>query len=382
MTTRPKHIFLVAGEASGDLHAAHLVAEIRRLAPDTRFSGVGGTKMCENGVELYEDLTRLAVIGFTEVIKHYADIKRIFQLIIAKVKETRPDAVVLVDYPGFNLRLAPELKKLGVKVIYYISPQVWAWKENRVEKIRAFTDRMLVLFEFEQKLYRRHGIEVDFVGHPLLDTVQTTATAAETRKALRIDPNNLTFGLLPGSRRKEIDSLLPTMLEAAALLAKKFPAAQFLLVKAPTITSEILQPHLSRASVPVRITATNTYDAIAACDLCMVASGTATLETAILGKPMVVVYKTSLITWLLARLLVKIPYIGLVNVVAEKKIVPECVQFDATAEKISGELIKIADDKTLWQDIQQELQKVKSALGHPGASRRAAEIILKRGHTT
>lgn len=379
MKNTSPHFIIVAGEASGDMQATHLVSEIRRLAPHARFSGLGGLKMRENGVEIYADLTRLALIGFLEVAKHYVEIKEIFHLILAKIKETRPDAVILVDYPGFNLRLAKEIKKLNIKVIYYISPQVWAWKANRVKTIKNYTDRLLVFFAFEKRFYAERGITVDFIGHPLLDMVTISDAPATVRRQLGLAEGNITFGILPGSRQKEISSLLPVMLKAARLLHQRFPSSQFVLVKAPTINTSVLIPYLDKLPFPLVVANEKPYDAINSCDFCLVASGTATLETAILNKPLVVIYKTSLVTWFLAKLLIKIPYIGLVNVVAGEKIVPECVQFDATPEKIAQVASDIMADPNQQKIMKQKLAAVKNALGEPGAARRAAEVILNRG---
>ena len=364
---------IVAGEASGDMHAAHLVKEIQKLNPNITFSGLGGQAMKSQGVVLYEDLTRIAVIGFVEVLKHYAEFKRIFNLFLQKAKEVRPAAVILVDYPGFNLRLARELKNLNIKIIYYISPQVWAWKENRVEDIRKFTDKMLVLFQFEEKFYAKRNLKVAFVGHPLIDLVES-----QTANQPHSDPRKpLTIGILPGSRDKEINSLLPVMLEAASLLREQLPPVEFLLLKAPTISESLLQKFTRAWSMPVTIVKKNIYQGIAQCDLCMVASGTATLEVALLNKPMVIVYKTSFLTWLLAKFLIKIPYIGLVNVVAQKKIVPECIQFDATGAKIARELLAIYQSPSKVSQIKAELAKVRSSLGQAGAGKRAAQEVLK-----
>ncbi|MFA5260149.1 MAG: lipid-A-disaccharide synthase, partial [Candidatus Omnitrophota bacterium] len=205
---------IVAGEASGDMHAAHLVRAIKERCPQASFSGLGGPKMADEGVTLLTDLTRLAVIGFVEVLKHYLEFKKIFRALLTHIQDTQPDAVILVDYPGFNLRLAPEIKKLGIRVIYYISPQVWAWKEKRVQTIRDYTDRLLVLFPFEKGFYARHHIDVTLVGHPLVDIVKTQEEPRDYLRNHGIPEGNIVIGLLPGSRQNEIDNLLPVMLEA------------------------------------------------------------------------------------------------------------------------------------------------------------------------
>lgn len=376
-TSSQKHFVIIAGEASGDMHAAYLVYEIKKINPNITFSGLGGPQMKKSGVLLYEDLTKLAVVGFLEVIKHIKEIKRLFRLILKKVKESKVDAVILVDYPGFNLRLARELKKMGIKVIYYISPQVWAWKENRVKLIKKCTDKMLVLFQFEKKFYARHEIDVTFVGHPLIDTVNMTNSKETFLSSIGLLQDKTTIGILPGSRQKEIEHLLPIMLDAAQFIYKKNQNMQFLILKAPTLSNDTLNKYFKGINIPIKLVETERYDALNACDVCMVASGTATLETAILQKPMVVIYKTSFLTWILAKLFVKIPYIGLVNVVAGKKIVPECLQFDATPKKIAQEIRDIIDNPTRFELIKSELSKVKSSLGESGASQRTAQAVLK-----
>lgn len=379
--TGKQHIMIVAGEASGDMQAAHLIEEIRKLDSNIEFSGLGGPAMKAQGVVIYEDLTRIAVVGFIEVVKHYREFKKVFNLFLQKAKEIRPAAVILVDYPGFNLRLAKKLKESGIKVIYYISPQVWAWKESRVAAVKKFTDKMLVLFQFESHFYARHNLKVHFVGHPLIDLISSqVGNNREKQQSFSFAPSAakpLTIGVLPGSRENEIHTLLPVMLDAAFLLSKDLPAVQFLLLKAPTISQALLEKFVKNSPVPVTIVQKNIYQKIAQCDLCLVASGTATLEVAILNKPMVIVYKTSFLTWLLAKLLIKIPFIGLVNVVAGKKIVPECIQFEATGGHIAKELRMMCQNPAKLAEIKAELEKVRLSLGEPGAGERAAREILK-----
>jgi len=377
MASPPKHIVIVAGEASGDMHAAHLVKAIKQRDPSITFSGLGGQRMKASGVALYHDLTKMAVVGFWEVIKHYGDIKNVFQLILSKIESINVDSVILVDYPGFNLRLARELKKRNMKVIYYISPQVWAWKAKRVHFIKNYTDAMLVLFQFEKNFYARYGIEVQFVGHPLIDTLNVIMPKESFLQAHNLSPEKLTIGILPGSRQKEIEILLPIMIEAANILGQEFPNIQFIIIKAPTIAKTLLEHYLKNTNLAYQIVEENIYDGINASDICMVASGTATLETALLEKPMIVVYKTSFLTWVLAKLFVKIADIGLVNVVAGKRIVPECIQFQATGQRIAQELKGIFTDELKISTIKSDLKNIKTSLGSSGASQRAADEVLK-----
>jgi len=377
MSERKKHVIIVAGEASGDMHAARLVDELKKIDPSISFSGLGGQSMKASGVELYADLTRLAVIGFVEVVRHYDEIRQLFELVLDKVRETKADAVILVDYPGFNLRLAKALKKHNIKVFYYISPQVWAWKASRIKAINRYTDKMFVLFDFEKEFYARHNTAVEFVGHPLVDMIQTSRPREQVLQAAGLKDDRLTIGILPGSREKEIERILPVMLDAAGILASRHREIQFLLLKAPTIDLTVLGRYLAGRDLPLKIIQNDIINGIHACDVCMVTSGTATLETAILQKPMVVVYKTSLLTWLLAKLLIRIPCIGLVNIVARQPIVPECIQFTATGQHIADELENIFTDEVKLAEIKSSLGKVKNSLGQPGASRRTAQEILK-----
>ncbi len=373
---------IVAGEASGDAHASHLVKELQYLNSDFTFSGLGGPKMKEAGVEIDEDLTRFAVVGFVEVLKHYGEFQRCLNLFIKKVRDRKPIAIILVDYPGFNLHLAAKLRTTFFspyqgKIIYYISPQVWAWKENRVEAIKKNVNRMLVLFEFEKQFYWDRGMKVDFVGHPLVDAVQVSAPKEEIFNKIGLEDKKVTVGLLPGSREKEVTTLFPIMVEAAKILYRKNHDLQFLVLKTPDLPLTLFEDILGRHDLPIKILEGHYYNGINACDMCMVASGTATLETALLNKPMVVVYKTSFATWALAKFLIKIPYIGLVNIVAGEKIVPECIQFDATGSKIAEELNNIWLNPSKMHEMINNLERIRSALGSTGASRRAAEIIMK-----
>jgi len=377
MEEKENHIILVAGEASGDLHSAHLVEALKIKDPSLTFSGLGGPKMKAAGVELYEDMTKLAVIGFIEVLKHFWDIRKVFNLIRKKIRETKPKAVILVDYPGFNLHLAKKLKKQNVKVIYYISPQVWAWKKNRVTLIKKYIDKMLVIFKFEKDFYAQFGVDVEFVGHPLIDIIKVTTPKDKFLQSINLREYKTTVGILPGSREKEIQEMLPVMLDAAQILHEKYPMLQFLVSKAPTIDIALINKILDKMPFKIRIVEEDTYNAVNACDLCLVTSGTATLETAILQKPMVVIYKTSFITWVLAKMFIKIPNIGLVNVVARKKIVPECIQHQATGKIIAYELEKIFTDEIVIADIKNELSAVKEALDSGGASEKAANEVIK-----
>lgn len=368
------HIMLIAGEASGDMRAAGLSRALKELAPSVRLSGIGGEYMRQAGVECFEDITELAVIGIAEVVKNLGRIKKVFDQTLKQIDKTHPDCVILVDYPGFNLRLAREIKKRGIKVIYYVSPQVWAWREKRVLKIKKLVDRMIVLFPFERSIYSKYGMEVDYVGHPLVDEIIIRQDQKEVLKSIGLSVGKTTIGLMPGSRAKEVDRHLSLMLEAAQKLFKQNKELQFILLKSSSVPLKLINDELSPYKhLPLKIYDGPTYDGINAMDAAIVASGTATLECALLKKPMVIIYKTSWLTYAFARAVIKIPYIGLVNIVAGKKIAEELIQNNATAANIADALEAALRDG----QIVDELAKVKTSLGAPGASLRAAQIVLE-----
>ncbi|MBF0570262.1 MAG: lipid-A-disaccharide synthase [Candidatus Omnitrophica bacterium] len=387
MGTPTKLIMIVAGEASGDMRAAGLARALKNLDPALRLSGIGGEHMRQAGVECFTDITELAVIGITEVIKNFSRIKKVFDQTLKQIDSSHPDCVILVDYPGFNLRLAREIKKRGLKIIYYISPQVWAWREKRILKIKKLVDRMIVLFPFEKDIYSKYGMKVDYVGHPLVDEIIVGCSRADVLKTIGLLSNKTTIGIMPGSRAKEVERHLPCMLEAAQKLFKQNHERQFILLRAPTIPMKIIEPILNEnlypkchsrecgnlKHIPIKIYDGPAYDGINAMDAVIVASGTATLETALLEKPMVIIYKTSWLTYAIAKAVIKIPYIGLVNIVAGKKIAEELIQNEATAANIAN-----AVERALKRpQIVDELSAVKTSLGKPGASLRAARVVLE-----
>jgi len=365
---------IVAGEASGDMRAAGLARALKEFDPTLRLSGIGGEYMRQAGVECFTDITELAVIGIAEVVKHFSRIKKVFDQTLKQIDENIPDAVVLVDYPGFNLRLAREIKKRGIKIIYYISPQVWAWREKRVLKIKKLVDRMIVLFPFEQNIYSKYGMKVDYVGHPLVDEIIVNKDQTEVLKSIGLSASKTTIGLMPGSRAKEVERHLPCMLEAAQKLFKLNRERQFILLKASSIPLKLIEDQLfSYKHLPLKIYDGPTYDGINAMDAAMVASGTATLETALLKKPMVIIYKTSWLTYAIAKSVIKIPYIGLVNIVAGKKVAEELIQNDANAVNITNAVETALHN----HQIIDELAAIKAILGSSGASQRAAQVVLE-----
>ena len=369
---------IIAGEASGDMRAAGLARALKEIEPGLRLTGIGGEHMREAGVACFTDITELAVIGITEVLRNFSRIKKVFDQTLNQIDALHPDGVILVDYPGFNLRLAREIKKRGIKVIYYISPQVWAWREKRVLAIKKLVDRMIVLFPFEKDIYSKYGMKVDYVGHPLVDEIIIGKNQTEVLKSLGLAHSKTTIGLMPGSRAKEIERHLPCMLEAAQILYNQNKERQFILLKASSVPLNLIYSVIARSvttkqSLPIKIYDGPTYDGINAMDAVIVASGTATLECALLNKPMVIIYKTSWVTYAIAKALIKIPYIGLVNIVAGKKIAEELIQNEANATKIANALEAALHNP----HIIDELTAVKTTLGEPGASLRAARLVLE-----
>ncbi|MFH1046390.1 MAG: lipid-A-disaccharide synthase [Candidatus Omnitrophota bacterium] len=373
----PKKLLIVAGEASGDFHGASLVRALKRLDPEISCCGIGGQRMALAGCKIFIDIAELAFLGFIDVLINYSKIKKIFTRLLAYIEETQPDAVILIDYPGFNLKLAQELKKRKFRVIYYISPQIWAWWPGRIETIRRSVEKMLVIFKFEEELYAQHGINAAFVGHPLLDIARPEHTKEEYLHILRLSEQNLTVGLMPGSRAMEVKRILPLLLQSARIIKEKLWRVQFVILKTPELPKELYTAILEKSSLEARISENRTYDFLNICDFALVASGTATLETAIMTKPMIIVYKVSFLNWLIARSLIKLPYIGLVNVVAGKKIIPEFVQFQAQPQRIATAALEMLQDQPYLTKVKQELEKVRAELGEPGASARAAEIITR-----
>ena len=319
-TGRSKTIMIVAGEDSGDIHGASLVRAIHRLNPRTRFFGMGGHRMREAGVDMIVDASQTAVVGVTDVLVNLRVILRIMKRLRSAIGELKPDLLILIDYPGFNLRLAKSAKKMGTVILYYISPKVWAWGKRRIATIRRCIDKMAVIFPFEEPMYKNAGVDVSFVGHPLLDIIRTKYQHGEALQRLGLRKNMTTVALLPGSRRAEVNRLLPEMLKAAVLIKDERPETQFVLPLADSISPESIASMMDAKQVTVHIVQNDTYDALAVSDIAIVASGTATLETALLDVPMVIVYRVSAITYYLAKLAVRIDHLGLINILAGRTV--------------------------------------------------------------
>lgn len=372
-------VLVVAGEASGDLHAARLLTELGALVPGVRPFGLGGGELAAAGLDRLADSSEISVVGLTEVFRVLPRAREIFAALLAEVDRRRPAVALLVDFPDFNLRLAKELASRGVRVVYYISPQVWAWRRGRVRAIAEHVDEMLVLFPFEVDFYARHGVEVTHVGHPLVDEVPTGLAQAWERTVLAggaPEEGPFQVALLPGSRVSEIEAMLPTMLAAAARLAEDLPIF-VRLIRAPTVPREMLEEAIQLSGLPVRISERDRFAAIADSHLALCASGTATLEVGLLGTPLVVLYRLASWTYLAARLLVRLPHVSLVNLVLERGAVPELLQGKARPERVAREAAAILRDPARVAAMRADLAALRGRLGEHGASGRAAGALAR-----
>lgn len=361
---------VIAGEASGDIHASEVVHELRALEPHLTAFGFGGDHLRDEGVEIIHDIRELAVVGLFNVIRHLPMFKRVFNDIVARIGAERPDAVLLVDFPDFNLRLAKRCKEMGVRVVYYISPQVWAWRRKRVHQIARTVDQMIVIFPFEEEFYREHGVPVAYVGHPL---VEQLAGIRRTRPVP--PPQQLRIALLPGSRRMEIEALLPPMLDAIAELRRDHTVDAFI-VKAPPIDRAQIDRIVASRGVPVDVVTDRGREAVAGADVSLCSSGTATLESAVTGVPVIVMYRLGRMTYALAKRLVRIPHFSLVNIVAGKRIVPELIQDEVNGKTIASTARAMIEPSAYAATVA-ELEEVRRRLGEPGTAARAAAIIAR-----
>jgi len=367
---------IVAGEASGDIYGADLARETVKLDPNLHFFGIGGERMREAGVETLVDSSEMAVVGLVEVLKHFNVISSAFLKLKKILLNEPPDLLILIDYPGFNLRLAKIAKKAGVKVLYYISPQIWAWRQGRVRKIARLVDHMAVILPFEAPFYERAGVPVTFVGHPMLDMVQVSMERDQAAASFGLDPARQIVGLFPGSRRNEIDRLLPVIVGSAVRLKQRFPGIQFVLPLASTLSADAITPQLVNAGLNVIITRERIHDMIRACDAVISVSGTVTLEIALVGTPMVIIYKLSPLTYQLAKRLVKVPNIGLCNIVAGETVVQELIQDQANPERIATEIERLLTDNSYAGSVSGKLRSIWSKLGNGKASARVAQLAF------
>jgi lipid-A-disaccharide synthase len=371
-----KKILIITGEASGDLHGANLVQELKKKNNNLVIFGVGSKRLQEAGVDLLADASEISVVGATEVVTHIGPIYRVYSRLKQFLREELPALVILVDFPDFNILIGKAARKLNIPVVYYISPQVWAWRKGRIKTIASLVRAMIVIFPFEEEMYRRAGVDVRYVGHPLTDVVQSRYNQAEAKALFGMEPAKQTVALLPGSRIREIESLLPDMLGAAGLLMARFPDLQFILPVAPTLSREFVRSFIARTSVPVVLVDGQVYDALRASDAALVASGTATLETGLMTVPMVIVYRVSGLSYFIGRQFIKVDNVGLVNIIAGKRVVPELIQDDATPEKMAGELGAFLTDREYCARVKADLAGVRLRLGETGANARAAAVVL------
>jgi lipid-A-disaccharide synthase len=377
---KSKKILLVAGEVSGDLHGSHLVEAIHRIEPGVQFFGVGGEGLEKRGVKLLYPAHSLSVVGITEVFVKLGTILKALRGLKKSLRREKPDLVILIDFPEFNLRLAKIAHRRGIPILYYISPQVWAWRPKRIRLIAQLVKKMVVLFPFEVPLYEAAGVDVEWVGHPLLDIVKPTLPKEKAFQQFGLDPKQKTIGLLPGSRSHEVERLLPPLLASAHLLQKEIPDLQFIIPLAPGIPKTILSSRMENISLPVKVVEGFTYDVMNLSDLLITASGTATLEGAILGKPMIIIYKVSFPSYWIGRALIRVDHIGLVNLVAEKEIAPELIQKDVHPQRIADEALRILRDPILSRKMSESMGEVRQKLGKPGAAQRAARIVTSLLH--
>ena len=367
---------IVAAEASADLHAARALEELHRIRPDVRAFGLGGPRLRAAGLEALYPAEDLSVMGIAEVLPKIPRILEILRGLREAAAERKPKVALLVDSPDFNLRLAKHLKAQGVRVVYYISPMIWAWRRGRAKKIARVVDRMLCILPFEERFYDGTGVSARFVGHPLADR-PPPSDPARYRADLGLDAGRLTVALLPGSRHSELKRIFPPMLEAAERIRARHPEAQFVVPVAPTLRDEVVRPFLARhATLNVKLVAGRADEAVGASDAALVKSGTSTLETALMRRPMVVVYRLAWLSYLVGRIFVRIAHFALVNILAGRQVVPELLQTEASPERMAFEIERLLSDPEARRQQLADLDEVRRSLGEAGAARRVAEEVV------
>lgn len=370
-------IMISVGEASGDLHGASVANALKLLQPDVQLVGMGGQAMRDAGVDIVYDIADLGVIGFVEVVKNLRRLFKLRDFLSDYMEQERPDVLVIIDYPGFNVRLAKIAQQKGIPVVSYISPSAWAWGKGRAKELAQIVERVAAIFPFEADVYREAGAKVTFVGHPLLDIVKPAMERDEALLHFAAQSDQYHILLMPGSRQQEISSLLPDMLAAGEKIVEQVPNCQFFLPVASTISREMLQNIIDKYKVPVTLTVGNNYDLMNICDLAIASSGTATLETSLMKVPTVIVYRLATLTYILGKLLVKIPNIGLPNIIAGRRIMPELLQSEVTPDNIARQSIALLTDRTVREQAMTDLTEVREKLGETGAVNRVAQVILE-----
>jgi len=380
-------VMIVAGERSGDIYGAGLAQALQARLPGLEVFGCGGEAMRQAAVDTVVDSHQIAIAGITEVVSGIPRVYRAFHQLLDEVDRRQPQLAILIDFPDFNLRMARQLKKRRIPVVYFVSPQVWAWRKRRVRKLKERIAKMIVIFDFEEEIYKRAGVPVEYVGHPLVDMVRPHLTREEFFAKVGLDASVQTVALLPGSRPKEVSTNLPVMLDAATRLTLN-RKLQFVVAVAPTIDSRwlettLLECYVGRATVRTAVHAT--YDALQHSEVAVVASGTATLEAALRERPMVVVYRVSALTWLVGKLLVNVPYYSMVNILAKKELVPELMQHDFNAPNVAARVEYLLDHPEAREEMIRGYQALKPRLGQGGAIERAADAmvgVLQSSQTT
>jgi lipid-A-disaccharide synthase len=374
-------IMLSAGEASGDLHGSTLCRALAALRPGVRLCGMGGARMAAAGMEVIADPTSRAVVGINEALGRVPELYRAYRRLATRLRDERPHALVLIDFPEFNLYLARQARRAGVPVVYFIPPQLWAWRRGRLRQIARRISRVLAVLPFERDLYEAAGVPVDFVGHPLLDVLPFDLGRDEARRRLGCGPGEVVVGLFPGSRREEVARLLPSMLAAASRLASAGAAERFLLGLAPTVDRAVIEGHLAQGGATgaprVDVREGRTYEVMAAADVIVVASGTATLEAALLGVPMVVCYRVSRLTEVMVRLLVRVSWASLPNIIAGRLIVPEILQDEVSGDRLAAETARLLDDPVAATAQRTAFKDLRARLGEPGVAERAAAAVIE-----
>ncbi len=373
----PLTILFSAGESSGDQHAANMFLELKKHRPEIKGIGMGGAKMAQAGIDIRYDSAHIAVIGVVEVIKHYGEIRRALQLMQRIISTERPDLLVCVDYKEFNFKLARYARQQGIKVLFYVSPQVWAWRPGRVKAYGKVIDMMAVIFPFETTYYDAENVPVRYVGHPSVDKVHPLHSRSEDMAHFGLDEKKSVVGLLPGSRANEIKRMLPVMLAAAEKLQTGLPDIQFILAQAGSVSDELLEGYIGQSPLEITVVKNQPYDVIQCCDVVMTTSGTVTLEIALLTVPMVITYKLSPVTYWLGRWLVNTPFIGLPNIVLGKGIVKELIQSEASAGNLAAEVKRLLTDTSYADEMRANLSLLKEQLGQGGGSKNMAQLALE-----
>ncbi|HYR43902.1 MAG TPA: lipid-A-disaccharide synthase [Terriglobia bacterium] len=367
---------MVAGEASGDMYGAEVARCLFKKFPDCRIYGLGGQRMRAAGVQLEGDISKTAVVGPFEVIGYLGTLYGVFRRLAERIETEPPTAAILIDFPDFNLRLAKRVKHAGAPVFYYVGPQVWAWREGRVKQIKQLVDKMLVIFPFEEDIYRKAAVEVEFVGHPLMDMVRASKSKEDFCAKYQLDPKKPIVALLPGSRTKEVRFILPTLCRAAELIAAEKPDAQFVLPLAPGLDRQLIENIIQAR--PITVIINDTYNAIRYSRAAAVASGTATLETALLGTPEVIVYRISQATWFLGKFLLKVRLFGIVNIILGEEVVPELFQDKMTPEAVARMALRLMDDVWLQSRIRGNYERLRRQLGTGNVAERVADAVASQ----